>query len=382
VSYYHRQKPIWSPLGSVVAAVTVFLIAGLQGAAADHDAAGPCDVVTVYISNTCPHCTAAREFLSSMPARPDAPRITYHEITSDRTARDALIELSQSHGIDRPGVPTFDICGRLYVGFDEDELVTALAGGPPLATAGTVELPVFGTVESSSAGLPLFTIAIALVDGFNPCAMWVLLFLLSILVNVRRRDRIIMIAGTFVIVSGVVYFLFMAAWLNVFLVAGYSRTIQIVLGLIALLVGGIHIKDFFALHRGVSLTIPESVKPAIYTRVRRVVHAENIPLALAATIVLAVLVNFVELLCTAGLPALYTQVLSGYDFGPAGYYGYLALYNIVYMADDAVVVAVAVITLGHRRLQEREGRWLKLVSGAFILALGLVLILAPELFLF
>lgn len=342
-----------------------------------------CDSVTVYVSVTCPHCAAAKAFLADRQALSPLPRITYREVSGDALAREQLLALSARHGIDRPGVPMFDICGHVIVGFNEPELVAALSGSIPQRDPLTaVSVPIFGELDVGRIGLPLFTIAIGLVDGFNPCAMWVLLFLLSILVNVRRRDRIVLIAGTFVVVSGVVYFLFMAAWLNVFLVAGYSRTIQIVLGVIALLVGGVHVKDFFALHRGPSLGIPESVKPAIYTRVRRIVQAENLPVALAATLLLAVLVNFVELLCTAGLPALYTQILSRYELSAASYTLYLVLYNVAYMADDAAVVAIAVITLGHRRLQEREGRWLKLLSGGFILVLGAILIFAPQALLF
>ena len=342
-----------------------------------------CENITVYVSKTCPHCAAAKAFLASRQASSPLPRITYREVTDDPAAREQFFALNTRAGIDRPGVPMFDICGRVLVGFDEQELIAALSGSmPENHEVHAVSVPLFGELDVTRIGLPLFTVALGLVDGFNPCAMWVLLFLLSILVNVRRRDRIVMIAGTFVIVSGLVYFLFMAAWLNAFLFVGYSRAIQITLGVIALVVGSVHVKDFFALHRGVSLSIPDAVKPAIYTRVRRIVQAENLPVALAATLLLAVLVNIVELLCTAGLPALYTQILSRYELSATSYTLYLVLYNIAYMADDATVVAIAVITLGHRRLQEREGRWLKLLSGSFILLLGAVLIFAPETFLF
>lgn len=346
-------------------------------------AAETCEHITVYVSKTCPHCAAAKAFLAARQAHTPVPRITYREVTADVAAREQLLALSARAGIEQPGVPMFDICGQVIVGFDEQGLAAALGDTTPLPEAArTVIVPLFGELDVSTIGLPLFTVALGLVDGFNPCAMWVLLFLLSILVNVRRRDRIVMIAGTFVFVSGLAYFLFMAAWLNVFLIAGYSRAIQITLGVIALVVGSVHVKDFFALHKGVSLGIPDAVKPAIYTRVRRIVQAENLPVALAATLVLAVLVNIVELLCTAGLPALYTQILSRYELSAASYLLYLVLYNIAYMADDALVVAIAVITLGHRRLQEREGRWLKLLSGCFIVLLGAALIVAPDVFLF
>ena len=208
--------------------------------------------------------------------------------------------------------------------------------------------------------------------------MWILLLLLSILVNLRDRWRIIAIAGTFVLVSGVAYFAFMAAWLNVFEWIGMLRPVQVVIGLVALGIGVGHIKDFFAFKQGPSLSIPESAKPGIYARMRRIVTAENIPAALAAAFVLAVLVNMVELLCTAGLPALYTSILAQRDYPAAVRYGYLGLYVAAYMFDDAIMVAVVVTTLNRFKLQETGGRWLKLVSGSVVLALGVVMLLKPE----
>lgn len=241
-----------------------------------------------------------------------------------------------------------------------------------------VDLPVFGKLHANEIGLPLFTLAIGLVDGFNPCAMWVLLFLLSILVNLRDRTRIILVAGTFVLISGIAYFLFMAAWLNVFMMVGLIRPIQIFLALMALTVGAIHIKDFFAFKEGISLSIPESAKPGIYRRVRAIVTAEHLWGALVGAVVLAVLVNIVELLCTAGLPALYTEVLTLQQLSPAMNYAYLGLYIAAYMFDDALMITVVTLTLGKHKMQENEGQWLKLVSGLVIFLLGAVMLLRPD----
>jgi hypothetical protein len=242
-----------------------------------------------------------------------------------------------------------------------------------------IELPLFGKLRASTLGMPLFTIAVGLVDGFNPCAMWVLLFLLSILVNLKDRTRILAIAGTFVIVSGLAYFAFMAAWLNVFLLIGYLRPIQIGLAVIAIVIGSIHIKDFFAFKKGLSLSIPESVKPGIYSRVRGIVTAEHLAGAVTGAITLAVLVNIVELLCTAGLPALYTNILMQQGYSSSVRYAYLSLYILAYMFDDSLMVLIVVWTLSKRKLQEAQGRWLKLVSGLAILLLGIVMLFRPEL---
>ena len=241
-----------------------------------------------------------------------------------------------------------------------------------------VRLPVFGRLSASKLGMPLFTLAIGLVDGFNPCAMWVLLFLLSILVNLGDRRRILAIAGVFVVVSGLAYFAFMAAWLNVFLLVGYLRPMEIALGLLAIVVGTVHIKDFIAFKKGISLSIPESAKPGIYARVRRIVTAEHLTGAVLGAIMLAVLVNMIELLCTAGLPALYTNILTQHGYSPSVRYAYLGLYILAYMFDDILMLGVVVITLSKYKLQEREGRWLKLVSGLAILLLGVVMLLKPE----
>jgi glutaredoxin len=258
---------------------------------------------------------------------------------------------------------------------EAQETSTAPSTSPP---SQAIDLPLFGHVDAAEVGLPLFTLAVGLVDGFNPCAMWVLLFLLSILVNLKSRTKILAVAGTFVVISGLAYFAFMAAWLNVFLLVGYLRWVQVTLGLLAVFVGAVHVKDYFAFHKGISFSIPESAKPGIYARVRRIVTAENLTGAIVGASVLAVLVNIVELLCTAGLPALYTQVLTMRQLPAWQNYAYLTLYIAAYMADDTLAVTLATVTLGKHKMQEREGRWLKLVSGVVVLALGVVLLFKPE----
>lgn len=260
-------------------------------------------------------------------------------------------------------------------GLDELPIDNAYSSSPD---SDEIDLPWIGRVSAERLGLPLFTLVIGLVDGFNPCAMWVLLFLLSVLVNLKDRWKILTVAGTFVFISGAAYFAFMAAWLNVLLLVGFLRGVQITLAILAIVVGSIHVKDFFAFKKGVSLSIPESAKPGIYARVRKIVMAESMFAAIAGASVLAVLVNIIELLCTAGLPALYSQILMLQDFPAWKNYAYLGLYVIAYMFDDAIMVSIVVVTLGKRKLQEHEGRWLKLISGLVILLLGLVLLLRPQ----
>lgn len=355
----------------------------------------------------CPHCKAAHAFLDGLKAqRPDL-HIVEHDVAKTPEAFDELSARTRRAGLDMVGLPSFLVRGRLLVGFDSAKTTGAeietflkqtnrqqsVEHGPAHAPGSDVsrvprsgdtppenaiDLPAFGRVSLKHLGLPLFTIVVGLVDGFNPCAMWVLLFLLSLLVNIKSRPRMLAIAGSFVLVSGVAYYAFMAAWLNIFVLVGFSRAVQIVLGAAALLIGFVNLKDFFAFKKGPSLGIPERAKPGIYARVRSIVRAESLGPAVAGAIVLAVLVNVVELVCTAGLPALYTQILVQQGVTSVERYGYLALYNLAYMLDDSIMVGIAVITLGKRKLQERGGRWLKLLSGAVIALLGALLLFAPQ----
>ena len=337
--------------------------------------------LVVYVRDGCPHCADAKIYLEQLARERPQLRIVFRAVDQDPAARDELMSLSRAAGVWPPGVPTFAVEGRVLVGFGEAResgpAVLALIDQGSVAP-GKVETRLFGTLSASQMGLPLFTLALGLLDGFNPCAMWVLLFLLSLLVRLQDRRRMALVAGTFVLVSGAVYFAFMAAWLNVFLAVGLSTQVRWALAGVALLVGAVNVKDFMAFGKGISFSIPESAKPGIYARVRAVLNAEALPGSLLAVAVLAVVVNFVELLCTAGLPAIYTAVLTQQGVSPAAHYAYLGLYILSYIADDTVMVTVAVVALGNRKLTEHTGRWLKLLSGLVMLALGAVLLLRPD----
>jgi hypothetical protein len=190
----------------------------------------------------------------------------------------------------------------------------------------------------------------------------------------NNRFRMFAIAGTFVAVEGIAYFVFMAAWLNLFLLIGYSHTSEIIIAAIALLVGVVNIKDFWAFGWGFSLSIPATAKPAIYARIRNILQAGNLAAAIFGAIVLACVVQIVEFMCTSGFPALFTRILTLKRLDGLNYYGYLALYDLAYMLDDLVILSIGIITLSQRRLHEKEGRWLKLISGLVMVVLGVYLL--------
>jgi hypothetical protein len=244
--------------------------------------------------------------------------------------------------------------------------------------AQNVAVPGIGTVSASSVPLPVFTMIVAGLDAFNPCAFFVLLFLLSLLVHARNRTRMAVIGFTFIAISGVLYFVFMSAWLNVFLVTGHLPWITAAAGIVAIAIALLNLKDFAKPGSRGSLSIPETAKPGLYGRMRSIVGNDRFIPVLGATVVLAVVANSYELLCTAGLPMVFTRVLTLSDLSTPGYYGYLALYNMIYVIPLFGIVIAFVWTLGSRKLQPEEGRALKLLSGTMMLGLGGVLLFAPE----
>ncbi len=392
-----------------VLSCVVFWVVGLLGLSGE-PAVGPEQTASdleVFVRQGCPHCEKAKTYLTQLKQRYPQLKVTVRDIGKDPQALLRLKTLAAKFDMTQLGVPAFYVRGELVVGFQSEKTtgkhLEELLGRPPpdagalfegtcpiepevpCPTESTPEaiggrnfnLPFFGDFTLPQLSLPFFTIVLGLLDGFNPCAMWVLLFLLALLANMRDRRKTFLLAGTFVLVSGLVYFAFMAAWLNVFLFIGYVRSIQVMMGVLAVGIGLVNAKEFWAFGKGLSLAIPESAKPGLYARVRKILAAENTSQAMIGILILAILVNMVEFVCTAGLPAMFTQVLSQQGLTTWAYYGYLGLYNLAYIADDALMVTIAVVTLSHHKLQEREGRWLKLISGLVMLGLGLLLLFAP-----
>ena len=362
-------------------------------AAAPPEAATGAVELEVFVYEGCPHCAKAKVFLAELSRERPALRLTIRDVYQDPGAGERLREILAAHPGVAASVPAFHLDGRLLIGYSGPETTGATLremvdqaaaerstqAGTPQAQGGYVDLPWIGKrIDIDQVGLPLFTVAIGLLDGFNPCSMWVLVLMVSMLAAVGDRRRMIAIAGTFVAIQGIAYFAFLAAWLNLFLVIGISRASEIVLGVIALVAGLIHVKDYFAFGRGITLSIPAAAKPGIYQRMRALIHEQSLFVAIAGTVVLGILVQIVELLCTSGLPALYTRILTLRQLDALHYYGYIGLYIAMYMIDDVILLAIGVVTLSQKRLQEKEGRLLKLVSGAIMVLLGIYLIVVPH----
>jgi cytochrome c biogenesis protein CcdA len=359
------------------------------------DTAGQPQVQLYFFwSLTCPHCTSAHPHVVAIPKQ--RPWVKVHELELSRSQPNVAHYQALAHriGENASSVPAVIFCGEMHVGWEGPEnsgrllnerldacrarLVAGQSTTDGAPASGRIDIPLFGTVDPSTISLPTLTLVLAGLDAFNPCAFFVLLFLLSMMAHQKSRSRMLLIGGVFVAISGIMYFAFMAAWLSVFQLFGHLSWVTLAAGALAILVGLTNIKDFFWFARGFSLSIPESKKPDVFRRARAILNAEQLPAMFAATAFLAVAANFYELLCTAGFPMIYTRVLTLAELPAGTRYVYLAAYNIIYVLPLAAIVAVFARTLGARKLSEREGRLLKLLSGLMMLGLGVLLLLAPE----
>jgi len=362
-----------------------------------------------FFSHACSRCDEARPFVRELELRHPEIRFHYLEIVKSRRNQELFMQLNDRLHISTPGVPVFVMGDEYLVGYRDRPshraMIAAMIkrqlslsalpsdtapGGPdararregaalPAAggPAGAVTLPLLGELRPFSLGLPLFTALVGLADGFNPCSLWVLMFLLSLLAS-TGRGRLLAVGSCFVLVSAAVYFMFLVTWLELFWMLGSRRTVTLVLGGLAVLLGAVNMKELFFFGTGVSLVIPARVKPMLYARMRGITGSPSLLIAVAGAAVLAFLVSFVELGCTAGLPAVYTRVLSA-AVQPPAHLLYLGLYVVLYAVPLGVVLAGYAVTLGRFRLQERHGRILKPAGGALLFLLGLVLLVRPEL---
>lgn len=353
-----------------------------------------------FWSEKCPHCLQAEPDINEMAK--EYPWLKLHslELVNNPDNVQKFISMAEWFGNDARSVPTFMFCGNLISGY-ENKITTGemlrkhLLGcyefvkeKKPQASVvyelnkkdlNSIDIPLLGEIFLDEYSLPVLTVFIAGMDAFNPCAFFVLLFLLSMMVHGRSRRRIALIGMVFVFFSGAMYFLFMAAWLNLFLYLGELRLITLVAGVVAVLVSLINIKDYFWFKRGITLSISDNKKPALFERMRYLLRLDSIVTVIVATIILAIVANSYELLCTAGFPMIYTRVLTLNSLSTESYYLYLLLYNFIYVLPLMCIVIIFTVKLGSRKLAEHEGMILKLLSGIMMLLLGLLLIFSPQL---
>jgi glutaredoxin len=374
--------------------------------------------VYLFYGNGCPHCAKERQFLSNVLTKkyPDLNLYEY-EIYYDNSNVSLFKKVLTKLKSDSSGVPFLIIGDEYFVGYSDNispieiekrvkqclvencldsvaSIVGVNSGSNISINENTtvqskdqkgekiINIPFIGKVDALKYSLPALTIIIGLLDGFNPCAMWTLLFLISLLLGMKDRKRMWILGITFIMASASVYFIFMAAWLNLILFLGFVIWIRILIGILALIGGGYSLKEFiFNKKSGCKVTGSED-RQKVFERLKSVVKQNNLWLALGGIIILAFAVNLVELICSAGLPAVYTQVLALNGLSSLQYYLYILLYVFFFMLDDLFVFFVAMYTLEMTGITTKYARVSRLVGGIIMLFIGILLIFKPELLMF
>jgi len=366
----------------------------------------------------CPHCEREKEFLAELAA--DRPQIAIKdfEVWGSAENRRILGELGKELNVDVSGVPFTVVGDKYFIGW-YDRVSTGAAIEAAVATAAEqgcrdvaapiidtaknptaapdngscgdggktgipekINVPLLGTIGVKDFSLPALAVVLGVLDGFNPCAMWTLLFLISLLLGMKNRKRMWILGCSFIGASALVYFLFMSAWLNLLLFVGFIVWIRIIVALVAIGGGAYNLKAYFSKEPAVCANAADPKRKKVFERLQNITLQNNFYLALGGIILLAFAVNFVELVCSAGLPGIFTQILSMSGLAPWQYYSYIALYILVFMADDLFVFFAAMITLKMAGVTTKYQKASHLIGGVLMLVIGLLLMFRPEWLMF
>lgn len=243
-------------------------------------------------------------------------------------------------------------------------------------------LPKFANIDLEKLSLPALTIVLGFLDGFNPCAMWVLLFLISLLIGMQDKKKMWILGIAFIMSSASVYMLFMVAWLNLFMFVGYIVWIRVFIAGIALLGGYSSLKKFLSKDSSGCDVVGDEKRRNVFEKLGKITSNKSLWVSIIGIAALAFAVNLVELVCSAGLPAVYTQVLVLNNLGKLQYCLYILLYTLFFMFDDLFVFFVAMKTLQMTGITTKYVKWSRLVGGILMVAIGLLLLFRPEILMF
>lgn len=379
------------------------------------------NLVNIYLfySNTCPHCASEKELLNELEDKYDNIRIYKYEVNTDNNM-ELLNNVAELFDTKVTGVPFTVIADKVYKGFSYDnskskfmgtieyysdngykDLVGEYIGGIELPSYelentdvnradeyindyGNHTISVLGwKVETKNLALPLVSILIGFVDGFNPCAMWVLLFLISMLLGMKDKKRMWTLGISFLFTSALIYLLFMIAWLNVATFLTSVTFVRVLLGVVA--IGGSLFNLYGYLKNRKTegcIVVNDKKRNKIFDRIKKFTHEKNFFLALVGVVALAVSVNIVELACSAGLPVMFIEILSVNNLTLLEEVIYIGLYMLFFLIDDLIIFFIAMTTMQLTGFSTKYGKLSKLIGGILLLGIGLLLIFKPEWLMF
>lgn len=364
--------------------------------------AEPTKTIYHFYSKYCPHCIDQNAFLEKLPEQYPDISILDFEVTSDPKSAELFKRFADLSGNEGLSVPVLYIGNYIVLGYDnesgkgqnikdilnyyqkneyKDPLQKIEAGERfgeflPAGDQNTVKFPFVGEISTKNLSLLPLTVVLGLADGFNPCAMWALLALLGLLVALNSRRKVLLVGGVFLVSSWLIYFVFMAAFLSVFNFIKFDYLIRPIIALVAIYTAW---QILSSIRREDEQCKVSRGKASIYRQIEKISKTTFIPLLILGAIILALMVNLVEFMCSVNLPIIYTKVLSGAHLSHAQYYLYLALYNTLYMLDDIIVFLLALFSLNiFSTVNKKYARLSKIIGGVVILVVGILLLIYPQ----
>lgn len=352
------------------------------------------DVVNIYLfySNTCPHCAKEEKVLNQLEKEyGDKIKVFRYEVNDDVDNLLLMYDVKELLNVEgsKSGVPFTVIGKEYYVGYSEwvgNDLEKQIRHNLELDTQeetvvekSKVNLPLLGEVSATDTAVGVAAVILGFVDGFNPCAMWVLLFIISMLFGMKDRRKMFILGFAFLFTSALFYFLSM---LGINLILDFITTDQIrdLIGIVAIIFGIYNLYVYFRdrkLEDGCQI-VNEKKRKTIMAKVKKIKNARNFFIALGGIIVLAISVNMVELACSAGFPMVFNEILVANEIGGFMRIIYLLLYVFFYMIDDMVVFTISMCTLSIAGMTTKYNKLIKIIGGILMLIMGLLLIFKPE----
>ena len=371
--------------------------------------------VYLFYSETCPHCAAEHKYLNSIKDKYDLNIYSYEISNPDSVEK--LEKISKYLDVNVTGVPYTVINNTAIVGFGEgmteDTLLYHIKkarkrsfvdkAGMELGVVEKEEtnnnsnnsnkeednntiinIPIIGELNLKNVSLPIVSILIGLIDGFNPCAMWILLFLISTLIGMKDKKRLWALGLTFLITSSLVYLAFMLSWLSFAKFIGTITWFRMLIAVVALVGAAINLNSYLkTLKEEDGCTVVEAKKrKKIFKKIKEFTSKQSFVLALLGIMLLAALVNILELACSAGLPVVFTGVLSMNNLSTLEYVLYIGLYILFFMLDDIFIFAVAVKSFELTGISTKYSKYSHLIGGILMLIIGILLVLKPEWLMF
>jgi glutaredoxin len=358
--------------------------------------------IHVFLDYSCRECDETKEFIDSLKF--SNAEIKYHNINEEKE-KDLYDSFKEMYGLKTAGYPTVFIGENYFIGLDslkenfEKTIKECKKKDCPCPTTkikgitpslpksdfkpeqtNTINLPIVGDIDIGRMPLFLMTSLIAFIDGFNPCSLWVLTFLLGIVIYTGSRKKILLIGLTFLLVTASAYGLFMLGLINVFYYVVYLLWIKIAVALIATIFAVVNIKDYFWYKKGLSFTISDKYKPKIFKKIRNLMDPNKSTISMIiATILMALGTVLVELPCTAGFPMIWTNIIAQHNISKTLFLSLFLIYILIYLSLELIIFIGVVLTLRKSKFEEKHGRILKLIGGMIMLSLAFALVFMPEL---